>query len=459
MSQLEIIHPNHQVTFHRLNAQRGVTSVGCHEANDIVLNKPGLPLFAFRIHHQQPPYTVQWLHEKQANSGPQRLAPLQPLQFGGYTFILLSNSESEPPRTAQAEPQPPINPAPVVQSPTPSVEFLLTEPTPKHQWLSRFGSQATITLNLTNLSPQPIPFRLTGADRKNICRFELTAPHETTRFVGEVELTLTAQQTARIPVCITPPTNRLVGFTSPIHHFTVSATSLQSGSSQAVLGQLRQSPVIGLGVMGLLVIGLAGLMAFLLQSYLTQPTVSAQRDQAVQPTPTLITNRPAWVDNPIPPTAPAVPITPTPPTYEELFQQAGLEHGLDWRILAATAYVESRWDRYAVGRDGDMGLMQIIPTTWHSWAYKVQVTAPYDPESNIKVGAAYMAHLRQYCAARGYTELRWMLVAYNWGPNNIRRLADRQGRWADVLEKQRRYANHILDVANRQAWQQVTVSR
>lgn len=70
-----------------------------------------------------------------------------------------------------------------------------------------------------------------------------------------------------------------------------------------------------------------------------------------------------------------------------------------------------------------------------------------------------MGYLRQYCATRGYTDLHWMLVAYNWGPNNIRRLADRQGRWADVLEKQRRYANHILDVANRQAWQQVTVSR
>ena len=54
---------------------------------------------------------------------------------------------------------------------------------------------------------------------------------------------------------------------------------------------------------------------------------------------------------------------PAPYTYAEMFQQVALTYDLDWRLLAAQAYVESGFDTLALGADGDMGLMQVLPST------------------------------------------------------------------------------------------------
>jgi soluble lytic murein transglycosylase-like protein len=77
--------------------------------------------------------------------------------------------------------------------------------------------------------------------------------------------------------------------------------------------------------------------------------------------------------------------------YEAIFKEVAAQYKLDWRVLAEQAYWESRMDRYAVGAYQEAGLMQIYPTTWQEWSQKVGVTDPFDPYSNILVGAAYMA--------------------------------------------------------------------
>ena len=136
-----------------------------------------------------------------------------------------------------------------------------------------------------------------------------------------------------------------------------------------------------------------------------------------------------------------------PLTYKQLFQAVGAESGLDWRLLAAVAYRESRLDPHAVGKDNDMGLMQILPSTWNEWAPTVEADDPFDPYDNAKVAAAYLRYLEDYLSQLGHDELYWVLVAYNWGPDNVGKLLARGGEWYDVPARQRHYAADILEAA------------
>ena len=61
-------------------------------------------------------------------------------------------------------------------------------------------------------------------------------------------------------------------------------------------------------------------------------------------------------------------------TYAEMFQLVARQYDLDWRMLAAQAYIESNFDALALGNDGDLGLMQILPGTWREWAPTVDAS-------------------------------------------------------------------------------------
>ena len=47
------------------------------------------------------------------------------------------------------------------------------------------------------------------------------------------------------------------------------------------------------------------------------------------------------------------------PRYVGWFQQAATQYDLDWRLLAAMGYQESKWDPRAVSYTGVRGLMQM----------------------------------------------------------------------------------------------------
>ncbi|RLT36937.1 MAG: lytic transglycosylase domain-containing protein [Chloroflexi bacterium] len=132
-------------------------------------------------------------------------------------------------------------------------------------------------------------------------------------------------------------------------------------------------------------------------------------------------------------------------TYRELFRAVGEQTGIDWRLLAALAFRESQMNPAALGRDGDMGLMQILPATWDEFA---PVAAdPFDPRENVQVSAAYLVYLQDFMLHLKTNDLRWVLVAYNWGPENVRRLLAGGGGWEDVPPAQRRYVADILYAA------------
>lgn len=131
-------------------------------------------------------------------------------------------------------------------------------------------------------------------------------------------------------------------------------------------------------------------------------------------------------------------------TYEVMFREIAAEYNLDWRVLAMQAYRESRFDPQALGADNDMGLMQILPSTWNEWAPRVGVSDPFDPYSNVLVGAAYSAYLRDHFRQQGYPDQHWVLISYNWGINNVHQLLTQGGGWTEVPEAPRRYALDIL---------------
>jgi soluble lytic murein transglycosylase-like protein len=134
-------------------------------------------------------------------------------------------------------------------------------------------------------------------------------------------------------------------------------------------------------------------------------------------------------------------------TYGQMFKEVASLYDLDWRLLAAQAYLESGFDSLALSGQGDMGLMQIRPATWNDWASSVDASDPFDAYSNVLVGAAYLNYLREQFNARGLPDPQWMLVAYNWGPDKLFEHLDAGGTWETLDPARRQYADDVLRIA------------
>lgn len=107
-------------------------------------------------------------------------------------------------------------------------------------------------------------------------------------------------------------------------------------------------------------------------------------------------------------------------------------YDMDWLLVAATAYQESRFQQDRVSNKGAIGIMQVRPSTARSDA--VNIKDLNHVEHNIHAGVKYLAHLKEhYFSTPDYSEqesINFTLAAYNAGPTRIRqlqRLAERQG--------------------------------
>jgi membrane-bound lytic murein transglycosylase F len=127
------------------------------------------------------------------------------------------------------------------------------------------------------------------------------------------------------------------------------------------------------------------------------------------------------------------------PRYLAWFQEAATTHGLDWRLLAAMGYQESKWDPDAVSFTGVRGIMQLTEDT----AARMRAGDRRDPRSSIFGGAKYLATLQKTIPPRiPDPDRTWFAVAaYNVGIGHLedgRVLAQSQGRnpdrWEDVRE-------------------------
>jgi len=115
-----------------------------------------------------------------------------------------------------------------------------------------------------------------------------------------------------------------------------------------------------------------------------------------------------------------------PLQYEEIIAKEASATGVDPYLIAAVVHAESGFDPEAVSGAGAVGLMQVKPSTARSIARITGMSGTYskktlkDPETNIRVGAAYLAYLLE----RYDGEVSFALAAYNGGLSNADVWAD-----------------------------------
>lgn len=135
------------------------------------------------------------------------------------------------------------------------------------------------------------------------------------------------------------------------------------------------------------------------------------------------------------------------PRFQEWFQEAGDNSGVDWRLLAAIGYQESHWRAKAVSPTGVRGVMMLTEAT----ADYLGVDDRLDPKSSIYGGARFFARqMERIPDAVPEPDRTWMaLAAYNVGFNHLKdamKIVDMQGgdrhRWVDVSEALPLLAQH-----------------
>lgn len=133
--------------------------------------------------------------------------------------------------------------------------------------------------------------------------------------------------------------------------------------------------------------------------------------------------------------------TDTISPFDSLFQLHADSLSLDWRLLAAVAFKESRFDTAAVSSQGAGGLMQMMPGT----AEALGVEASEGVSGQVRGASRYLAELDTMWRASVPAEdqrLKFVLASYNAGPGHIKdaqKLARELGldprRWDGQVER------------------------
>lgn len=118
--------------------------------------------------------------------------------------------------------------------------------------------------------------------------------------------------------------------------------------------------------------------------------------------------------------------------FRPFFERYGDFYDLDWLLVAAVAFQESRFRNDRTSHRGAVGMMQILPTT--AAAPQINIDKIDELDHNIHAGTKYLAYLyHQVFVGPDYTpeeSLNFALAAYNAGQTRVRQLqreADREG--------------------------------
>jgi membrane-bound lytic murein transglycosylase F len=105
------------------------------------------------------------------------------------------------------------------------------------------------------------------------------------------------------------------------------------------------------------------------------------------------------------------------PHYRKQFQAAQVSSGIDWRLIAAVAYQESKWDPLATSFTNVRGMMMLTEDT----ADRMGVNDRLDPAQSINAGARYIAAMRDELPDEiEEPDRTWFaLAAYNLGMGHL----------------------------------------
>jgi len=132
-------------------------------------------------------------------------------------------------------------------------------------------------------------------------------------------------------------------------------------------------------------------------------------------------------------------VRPHPPLPEGvaiLAERIAKEEGVDPELVQAVIWQESRGNPNAVSKAGARGFMQLMPVT----AKEMGVTDASDPEQNIRAGTQY---LKKMLGTFNGDE-RLALMAYNWGPGNVKKWLAAGGDPAKIPNETLRYVDSLL---------------
>lgn len=125
------------------------------------------------------------------------------------------------------------------------------------------------------------------------------------------------------------------------------------------------------------------------------------------------------------------------PQYQLLFEKAGKQYEIDWRLLAAVGYQESYWNPQATSPTGVRGLMMLTEET----AQHLGISDRLDVAQSIDGGARYLQSLigRIPPGVTGPDRLWMALAAYNIGLSHLedarvltQKLGHDPNKWNDV---------------------------
>ena len=121
---------------------------------------------------------------------------------------------------------------------------------------------------------------------------------------------------------------------------------------------------------------------------------------------------------------------------DTLLRRVAAQNGLPANLVMAIAWHESGWKQTAVGRSGEIGIMQILPSTARGInARSGTVYNVYSAEGNVALGARYLRSLKSLFQGN----LTKTISAYNQG----------EGAVAHYGIKNWRYVNNIYSLMTR----------
>jgi membrane-bound lytic murein transglycosylase MltF len=127
----------------------------------------------------------------------------------------------------------------------------------------------------------------------------------------------------------------------------------------------------------------------------------------------------------------------------EIFSKFGAQYGVDYLMVAAQGYQESRLDQSARSGAGAIGIMQLLPST--AADSNVGIPDVNTAENNIHAGIKYLDFIRDRYFSDPeidvFNQTMFAFAAYNAGPARIRKLRTRAAQqgydpnlWFDNVE-------------------------
>jgi len=127
----------------------------------------------------------------------------------------------------------------------------------------------------------------------------------------------------------------------------------------------------------------------------------------------------------------------------DIFRTYGEQYGVDYLMVAAQGYQESRLDQSVRSRAGAVGIMQLLPSTAKDPNVGIPDITRIEP--NIHAGVKYLDFIRKrYFSDPGidrFNQTLFAFAAYNAGPARIRGLRDKAAKqgydpnvWFDNVE-------------------------